>query len=175
MRARTSFSTHVVSTMSSAPRGRSSICVVVRALMACSLRCRTAAAGRGLDARRDAAWLSMAEISAVGLALIGQGADLRAGRDDVRAMDPAPRRVHCGLSGARFGPPDPVGAGRADTLFRARPAVAGAAHQATPAIPVALIVGQRFNGLDAFTVFIAALVSLLHRHIRATRCPPCGR
>ena len=150
--------------------------MVVRALMACPLRCRTmsSTAGRGLDARRDAAWLSMAEISAVGLALIGQVlltsalAETTYGRW-ILLLDvfiAAFLVLDLGLPTllARDGPTHPPAL---------RPAVWRVWRiQATIAIPVALIVGtavlQRHPDVPSL-VFIAALVSLLHLATYAPR------
>lgn len=150
--------------------------MVVRALMACPLRCRTmsSTAGRGLDARRDAAWLSMAEISAVGLALIGQVlltsalAETTYGRW-ILLLDvfiAAFLVLDLGLPTllARDGPTHPSAL---------RPAVWRVWRiQGTVAIPVALIVGvavlRRHPDVPAL-VLIAALVSLLHLATYAPR------
>ena len=150
--------------------------MVVRALMACPLpyRIMSSTAGRGLDARRDAAWLSMAEISAVGLALVGQVlltsalAETTYGRW-ILLLDvfiAAFLVLDLGLPTllARDGPTHPSAL---------RPAVRHVWRiQATVAIPVALVVGaavlRRHPDVPAL-VLIAALVSLLHLATYAPR------
>ena len=150
--------------------------MAVRAFMACPPRHSTmsSTAGRALDARRDAAWLSMAEISAVGLALIGQVlltsalAETTYGRW-ILLLDvfiAAFLVLDLGLPTllARDGPTQPSAL---------RPAVWQVWRiQATVAIPVALIVGaavlRRHPDVPAL-VIIAALVSLLHLATYAPR------
>lgn len=131
-------------------------------------------AGRGLDARRDAAWLSMAEIGAVGLALVGQVlltsalAETTYGRW-ILLLDvfiAAFLVLDLGLPTllARDGPTQPSSL---------RPAVWQVWRiQATVALPVALVVGaavlRRHPDVPQL-VFIAALVSLLHLATYAPR------
>ncbi|MGB2362712.1 MAG: hypothetical protein ACPH93_04155, partial [Candidatus Poseidoniaceae archaeon] len=131
-------------------------------------------AGRALDARRDATWLSLAEISAVGLALIGQVmltsalVETTYGRW-ILLLDvfiAAFLVLDLGLPTllARDGPVQPSSL---------RPAVWHVWRlQATVALPVALVVGAavlRHHPDVPELVIAAALVSLLHLATYAPR------
>lgn len=150
--------------------------MAVGALMTCPPRHSTmsSTAGRALDARRDATWLSLAEISAVGLALIGQVmltsalVETTYGRW-ILLLDvfiAAFLVLDLGLPTllARDGPVQPSSL---------RPAVWHVWRlQATVALPVALVVGAavlRHHPDVPELVIAAALVSLLHLATYAPR------